>query len=461
MVVSSAILTALFGIATVTLILSHFFKPRIFLSLTGFLIPMMSIQLSLGINILFLTLVGPLSLILVLSSPRKNKRPVRVSAYSRFVTYVVVVSMIWMLLDYIVLHRYAQSEILGLAIAQTKLKLPVQLLGFLCQLSAFWIVPMRARSISDISSATNGFVFGCLSSVSIGLLLSVTTGIGVIGRPSGANFQIDGGAVSRIGGLSGEPKHLGAMLVIALTFCVSKYAYSRHLKNRTRQLTSITVLAIGLFLTYSTSAWLGFAVALVLLVSIGVWTSEQKSTSKRRQYLAIIVVLLVGIGSQANFISNMVQTRITKRVLDKETSELEESKDNLVWDIYSDRPFFALIGFGMGGTDFEALPYFLNDPKYAAHHQYGRPPTPATNGMRLLGDIGIIGLLLLSLAILEISKKLRVAGNHVLAMFGISGLAGLMFVSMNAVSAYLFLVGAGVASLQVRNKQRYSTTSQK
>ncbi len=444
------IISTLFAILTLALVVANFSRPKLFLGLVGFCIPLVSIQLTLGVNVFLFSLVGPLSYALLRLGGARHFKTKFSEGYGWFVGYVVLLSIAWMAIDYTILHRYEDSRVLGLGFSQTELKMPVQLIGFATQLLAFWIIPSRAVSRDDVAAGIRGLTLGCLVSIGVGIALRMTTGMGVLGRPAGARFSLGSSTVSRLGGLSGEPKHLGALLIVTIAVLVALYAFG-DLKNRVRNIAPVLfILLIGLFLTYSTSAWVAGALVVSLQLGLGLLWKGSKKTRRRRGTVVIALTLSAALATQSSFVQDVLESRITDRLVSEESSKLDESKDSLVWDIYADRPYLAVLGLGMGGTDLEAVPYFLKDPKYSAHHLYSRTPTPSTNGIRLLGDIGLIGLLLFGFAAWTIARRLRKSGEQALAIFSLTGLAGLMLVSINAIAAYCFLLGAGVALLRIQ-----------
>ena len=61
-----------------------------------------------------------------------------------------------------------------------------------------------------------------------------------------------------MGGLSGEPKNLGAFLVVVLLLVGARYTYTRSGAMSVRLEALFVGLLVALFVTYSTSAWVGF-----------------------------------------------------------------------------------------------------------------------------------------------------------------------------------------------------------
>lgn len=441
-----ALLFALASAAVVAMMLAG--TPRLVLWTIGFYIPLSSFHATLGVNLFWHSTLGPLSLVLLLFTGSRPRWQWRHSDFNRLLVYVIGLSLAWMVLDYLFLHRYVATRPLNIGLGQTELKMPVQTARFVSQLLLFLVVPMRARVPTDAIAAIRGFLAGCSVSVVVGFFLITATTSGMVGRDEAGHLDIGQQSVMRMGGLSGEPKHLGAFLLVALCLLGALY-FEQGLRLGRRLFASLAICVVGFFLTYSTSAWIGLAIALPVAFSLFYYWGSARSRTRAALLSATLAVGGVAL-LQLPFLNKAVEARVTARVLDEETARLNESKDNLVWDIYNDRPYWLPLGFGLGGTDLEAAPYFLSDPKYAAHLDYSRTPTPATNGVRLLGDLGLVGLFLFLVVATSVSRQANKQGYRALAVFSVAGFVGLMFVSLNAVSSYMFLLGAALALVRLR-----------
>lgn len=415
------------------------YSPRRYLYLSGFVLPYMTPGLTVGVNLFWYTLLGGLAIVILPLSPVRRWRWLRRSPMNVVIAYVVVVSLTWMIAEYTVLHRYEQAESIGLGAGQAYFKMPVQLISFVLQLSIFYVVPTRARSAADALAAVRGLVTGLAVSCIIGILLVPTVGIGFVGEVSRGTFTSGGRSIFRIGGLSGEPKMLGAFLVpallLALVVFLGKVRFFRQLSAKRW---AVPVMAIGFALTFSTSAWLGFFA--------GGFVALALATTRRRRGRLLIVMAATMIAAflvwQTPATRAIVTQRIDKRVFNLETQELEGSKDNYVVDVFADSPEHLFLGFGLGGLDLEAVYYLLRDPKYSLQRQYVRTPTPSVNLARILGDLGIVGLLLFCWFAWVCSREMKALGQPHLALFFAAGMVGTAGASINALSSYFFLSGA-------------------
>ena len=61
--------------------------------------------------------------------------------------------------------------------------------------------------------------------------------------------------------------------------------------------------------------------------------------------------------------------------------------------------------------------------------------------------------------VLSWARRMQKYNEYGIALFIIAGAAGLMFISMNALTAYLFFCGAGIALVRIRRRQQQSHRS--
>lgn len=440
-----------FALVGIALVVTAFLRPRVFLFTVGFVIPLMTLSLTLGINIQWFRFVGPLSLVLLPFAAYRNVTALRERRLWLFIGYLLVVTIGWMVLEYGFLKRYALAQSVGFGTGQTSLKMPIQLSGWLFQLSAFFIIPTRARNREDVMAGVSGFLAGCAFSIVCGLLLWLGTGHGAVydHERSTSTIFLSSVSLPRIGGLSGEPKHLGAWLVIALAFLAAFYPTYRRTGRRLVARRYVSVFVVGLFLTYSTSAWIG----LVLTLPVhGALSALWRKRSRTMVAVFAVTVVLAGF-SQSPFFREVFERRVSERVLADGGGEVRASKNSFVWAVYSQKPMLAFIGFGAGGFDLEATDHLVNNPRYYLLLERKVTPTPSTTGLRVLGDVGVFGLFLLVGFVWSVSTQLRSRRYQDGAMFAVTGLVAMMLISFNVISSYLFLLGACTALAAMGQKQ--------
>lgn len=417
------------------LVVANFLGRKPFLFLSGFVIPLSAVQPSAGINLFLFALVGPLSLALLPFASYRNTRKIQTRGFWVFVGYCLLVTSVWMVIEYAFLERFHLAESIGVGPAQAKYRFPVQIVSFLMQALAFTIIPTRAKTGSDVKSAVNGYIYGCLFSLGIGVIV-VLLGIPVVHK---AEFVNQGQKFLRISGLSGEPKHLGSFLVVAVFFLLAEYRV-----QRTKGILLYT-FAISIFLTFSTSTWMGAVFGFAVYVVTGSIRSK-KSGSTKLILGGLFIVFSMSL-TMGGMLGDIVSQRLTNRLVGEDTADVDAQKEAVVWHVYKNSPMFLPTGFGLGGADLEGIPYLFSEKSLNTYLGRGIVPTASVSVVRLIGDIGLIGLFLLWLYIWKTRKRLKTVGGQMWATFLLPGLAGFSLCAYTANPGYLFLLGAAVSTL--------------
>lgn len=422
---SSSSFPFLFAVVLLIWLTAHFVSTKWFLFITGMLVPWVVPRLDIGIGLDWCKIVGPIALGLLVFRRRRSPGPMP-TGMGAFIGYSVAVSVVWMVLEYAILHRYKGASAMGLGLAQSYYKMPVQLGSFVGQLLVLYIVPTRATTREEAMAAVRGYAFGVLVSFAFGVLLYLTTGQGMFGRTGMGILEIEGTTLARIGGLSGEPKFLGILVAILLIWELSGAAFGA------RRRAMIVASAVVLFATLSTSAWAGAVVGGLAILALcfrypskanwGIWS--------------IIGVTVLGLLTVGSILTVVMTERFTQRLFG-EKSEVGRQKDSYVFNAFAEAPIHGLYGYGLGGGDLAVIPYV--PPEELA---YQRTPTPGVTGVRILGDLGLIGLSLVIWMAWTWSKQLARQGNLQGAAFALGGLLTVFFGSLLAFSGYLLIMGA-------------------
>lgn len=433
--------TAAFIVLFVALAASAFASRRVFLFICGAVLPWVTPRLELGIGLDWYKIVGPLALIaaaLIRSRAPARRNDTRI-AY--IVVYSIIVTTAWAFFEYAYLQRYLFAQLLGLGSGQTIFKMPVQLFSFLAQASCILIVLRWAQDESDRITAIKGAFFGGLSSILFGFFLILTTGSGALNVDETAKTNLGETSLTRLGGLSGEPKMLGACLVTLILFLLAEMS-RRGSKVSLPRLLGLSLLLAGLFATLSTSAWVALGVGMAIQLAVSVL----QGGSGRSLMIGLALIALMAGLITTPLGKGAIQVRMVNR-LSGEKSEVDNQKDMYVFDAYSDKPEFILTGFGLGGTDLEAMNYVTED-----EWQYHRTPSPGTTGARIIGDLGVIGFAIFALTVFGWARILFKAKGASTAGFIVGGFTAALLSSPIGLSLYLFLAGALLAS------QRSSTS---
>lgn len=444
---SPAVQSGLFAFLLVCVLVAAFVRRSAFLFMAGFLIPLMTPRLNLVIGVDWYKVLGPVAgmLWIVRGSRGRNLRPRELNLLSWWLLYCTVVSIAWMVVEYTVLHRYWLAEAMGLGAGQSVFKMPVQLASFIVVGMCAWIVPWHAEREKDIESALRGMAWGIGTSVTFGVLLLLLTGRGMLspGERRGI-IEVGSTEVGRVGGLTGEPKMLGAVLVIGIVTLLCRLTFKRTSPTRRWEIGFLVLFAAGLFATYSTSAWVALGVGLTVLLYLAIRFFQYSRTHR----LIAAVLVALSLGATTPTFWNALEERLTGRLIG-DRSELARQKDNFLWEALDDKPIHGIWGFGFGGTDLEVIPYVP-----ASERAYRRTPTAAVTGMRLLGDTGVVGLLGLIGLLLVWSRRLRALGDPEASAFVVAGGAAALSCSINALPCFLFIAGAYWVRTKLRSASK-------
>lgn len=436
MILSPLVETSLFLACLAGLVLLSLRGRRQFLFGVGFLLPLMVPRLTLAVGVDWYKILAPLAIALaVLLRPGGvGLRASRARSFGWILLYACVVTTVWIWAEYGWLQRYRFALAMGLSGAQAEYKMPVQLGSFLGQILILFIVPLWARDARDAWGAVWGFFAGCASSSVAGLVGIIFLGAGTLnGAASRGTFEVEGGRIIRIGGLSGEPKFLAAALCSVFFFAISQSAFGEPNRRHAMRVAAGTSL-VAIFMTFSASAF--GALALGLLVFLMILVRRMRGT-QLASVLTLGAVMAFGVSSTA-LLSEAVQEAIYVKVFGDKTN-LDEMKDAYVFYAYADNPEYLPVGFGLGGGDLAVMPYV----DYV-HLKYERTPTPSFTATRLFGDLGISGLAILWSTLLGWAMHLKRNGHFWLTVFTVCGLFSVMLTSMSGLSGYLFLVGAAL-----------------
>jgi hypothetical protein len=264
------------------------------------------------------------------------------------------------------------------------------------------LVPLRAKTPTQAWAIVNGYLAGCATSVLAGALMYVTIGKAWNGESEVALGE--GVSVSRLGGLSGEPKMLGAWLVVALLLTNLRFAGARTVAQQQFWFLAFLFFGGALFFTFSTSSYLALATAMVFL---GVASVTRGLRSGRVLLLPVMVVLAGVVGMGATDVGRGVfERRIAERLWDR-PKYLVARKEDFTRLIMQEKPWFAATGYGLGGADLEATWQMSYNTMFSKQLRIVKTPTPMQSGLRLFGDLGLIGLVLWGFAVFDWYRTIR------------------------------------------------------
>ncbi len=437
---------ALFLTYFVALVVAAMVRRTAFLFLLGAAFPLIVPRLNVGIGLDWYKVAGPLAVGLALLRRQRGQLfgASRAPLALWIIIYAAVVTLIWMYFEYTVLERYRLAEAMetGMGSAQTKLKMPVQLVGVVGQFMAVLAVPLWARSLKDCRAAMMGLMSGTAVSVLAGGVYWLGTGLATV-LTTGEEGTLVLGAVTfpRLGGLTGEPKHLGVVAALLLIYVVSERLLRSSLRL-TRGWWVAALLAV-VFLTFSTSAWAALAMGLAVVVALALFWAGGRQIAVALMVGGLAVVLVSSVG----FIASVVESRFINRLFGE--GDLEQQKDMYVFLAFRDQPLHSVFGYGLGGADLAVTPYME-----WLHLKYKRTPTPGVTGVRLLGDLGAVGLALIVGVALSWAQTLRRRMDRAAASFVLGGLVCCLTGSIIGLSVYFFIAGALLAAAALKQQER-------
>lgn len=178
---------------------------------------------------------------------------------------------------------------------------------------------------------------------------------------------------------TGEPKHLGVVMAFGLT-CLFLLHLFRMLKGNAWILQA-PLMVLGLVLSLSATGFYLLLLGIVLASTIFF----------RRLRVATVTLLLLAAASAG--LQNLMFDDVFIEAVEQQASKLSfEVQDQSVWLALLDNPFIALAGSGLGNIHFYAVDYL--PPEFPLFRD---APYKANSGLFfVIGDSGIIGLLLLA-----------------------------------------------------------------
>jgi len=227
-----------------------------------------------------------------------------------------------------------------------------------------------------------------------------------INRPTG--FDYEGGSLvipgaekrHRMNSLAGEPKHLGIALIIGMVILllyrlngkkIIKYDYI-----------FLIIFLISLVMTYSTTGYVWYGVAMIL---IAILYSFKLSRNIIGLLVAASITMAVMHYSTGGEPAPYIVKTINKVGL--------EVQDEAVFDFFKEEPYYAITGLGLGNIHFFAINYL--PPGFPIFRD---TPFKGNSGFfLLLGDIGFIGIFILSIFIIGLirsNKKMSILFNGTL-----------------------------------------------
>lgn len=243
-----------------------------------------------------------------------------------------------------------------------------------------------------------GFILGMLASGLVGIIQFFTQ-IVVANKWLGIAEQLPwqagvsvletaSGRILRAYGAFPHPNIFGGLSAVAIIlFLSAKEKLPHWLSLRSVEWLVVTILSVGLLVSFSRNAWLGLILGLAILVF------QRKKIIHWAWWILILAVLFNGLWYQFSFGRVSVNNRLEQQSLNERVAALETA-----FTIARAHPWFG-VGLGQFNVAAETL-LPLRDPRYIepVHNVY----------LLILGEVGIIGALILVLLASWLARRLEV-----------------------------------------------------
>jgi len=274
-------------------------------------------------------------------------------------------------------------------------------------------------------------------------------------------FDIHGITILRMNAFGGEPKGLGTGLAVGLV--ILQVALSTGAVALTRRVVAVWLFLFGsLLATFATSGYVLWALGSLMGMLGG---SRAPSGVLRRVAVVVTLPLLAGIIAVAVLASSDSGTSVSWWDVAMERTvgrDYVEDFDAAVGSFLIENPLTAILGVGLGRIHLYADEYL---PDYAQVYAGGTAFTAKSGVLRLVSELGLVGLLLFVawlamqarkarrvIAHLEQTRSLTHADLATLScVVQVSAMLGLMYLARGAyVSPQAFLTFALLASVALR-----------
>ena len=370
----------------------------------GFLFPLSGLVFSLGVTWSWTRLMPA---ILLMGLMVHGGRRVRYGWAVGLVVWAGVWTTAFTLLHPEGWTRVMEAADLGWGPGQTEYRHVAQMMVFSGNILACVFASQLVRTAADRTAGASGLVAGSVASVSVGiwqclglpwLNLGVDASRALNGnlamREHLTRYDLGPIEVSRLYGLGGEPKHTAAFCVLAVALVLTRGDRKR----------ALTVLLVGLALTFSTSGW----VAMLCIGGLMAVTSlKRRGHGQRLARVAAVIAAIVA----AVFLYDpgkgdvIVTSRMESRLANRDTALKHEPKEAAFYGLMMDRPELLLFGLGVGVADFWLLDCVDDISRFKK-----ATVTPTYTLSRTLAELGLVGVCLLGGLIASLVR--RVSPEH-------------------------------------------------
>jgi hypothetical protein len=423
-------------------------NPRRFLWIVGFVLPLQAVGFEVGVGVAWYKVILFVVALIVFVRRTPIRRPGVEGSRNLliFLAYAFIVTCVGWAVD-TGTGFIDDATMLGWGAAQTVWRYPVQFFTFIATWGLWFVVPMLASRADEAYSAIKGLISGSLVSVIAGFYQVVASVIGLplfnIADNPFLSGELDLRAVwevpgiglrlPRLYGLGGEPKHTAAFTVVALIALLMIIVDRAHLPRRA--IVAAILMTVATIFTASSGGLVGLTLAVAYFAVVRVMRHPARGLLS---YAVVLLSVALALGAAGRELAAIVfEQRVASRLESFSAFERFEPKDAAAIEYLIDHPTRGLFGHGVGGIDFRLIPLVS-----ATFLSYGGTLTPAYLATRLLGDVGIVGVALVILAIAKWRHAAARRGDFGSSHFIVAGAIALLFVTQVGVASYVFLAGA-------------------
>jgi len=444
---------------TILLLYNAIQKNDKFLYMAAFLIPLQGLAIDFFVMLSWYKLIfiiGLFGLLMRYLITRQQVKIIRIPGidiFKLYLIYIFLLTGIWWYIDSIKCFSEA-GKILGWGNAQTIYRYPTQLISYIFVWGLVIIGILFTKSSKDTEAVINGYIAGNIFSIVAGFyqMIALSSGLpwfrdldygGFLTKNLVSNTLMPNLNLPfnfyRLYGFGGEPKHTASFAVIAYVLILTFLSFPSNLKiNKSRLKLKLIIIVLGIIATASTGGWIALGLTSIYFI-VKVLHSKSRKKFSGIIIVAIVLILLIGVlGFQT--VSDLYKNKILMRFSNFETLVRNEPKDGAFIYYAYDNPETLFFGHGAGGIDFFIIPYTI--PSFL---EYGCTITPAYLPTRLLGDVGLVGIILLFVLWLKWVLFLKKCGNWAGMHFCIAGVITLLVSSQVALSAFLIICSSIVA----------------
>jgi hypothetical protein len=413
-------------------------RPLLSVACVAFLLPWQGLDLDVGIRVTAVQLfMAPLALRCswdYLAKRSGGTRKVLPGLVSVFVVYSLTVSIFQ-------LPFLPTATVSGGDLRSPISRAMLQLFVFLLSISPIFFIPLICNGQHQVVKLFKYFVTSCLMLAILGWLqMAVWYSTGLNLFPIGlldtlletqaaalareGQFIYEGVWVYRMNSLGGEPKNLGAALVFAMMLLI--ILKDRLFKSPAQRNAVLAFFAASVFATLSTTAFYLLAIGLFVSFTVAGASGALDVRNLRINQLfnfgafalfatASISVLQLMMQSWFGGADVGVLDFLFERTINREGSVLEDF-DSGILEFMFQNPLRGIFGVGLGNIHLYADTYL--DPITAAYAGGGVFVAKA-GYLRLISELGVVGLGLLTLAVVSCARPNRYVNttNFSLAKF--------------------------------------------